>query len=103
MNEPNPPHDPAFLNLIMLLGTSAMQQLGQPLGPHQEAIPVDLRAASMTVDMLAALEAKSKGNLTADEERLLKDTLYSLRTLFIGVSEKTKKSAPGPNGAPPEK
>lgn len=74
-----------FLNLVMLLGSSAMQQLGQPLGPHMETEPPDLRAAEMTIDMLAALESKSQGNLTEEEARILRDTLYSLRTLYVGV------------------
>ncbi len=103
MNEPKLSCDPSLLNLVMLLGSSALQQLGQPLGTHQEAIPVDLRAASMSIDMLAALEAKCKGNLTADEEKLLRDTLYSLRTLYVGISEKQKQAAPKPDAAAPAK
>jgi hypothetical protein len=86
-NDPSASSTP-FLNLVMLLGSSAMQQLGQPLGPNMEKQAPDLRAAEMTIDMLVALEAKSKGNLTEEEARILKDTLYSLRTLFVGVRGK---------------
>ena len=92
MSESDPQFDPNFLNLVMLLGSSAMQQLGQPLGPNQEAQPVDLKAAEMTIDMLAALETKSKGNLSKDEADLLRDTLFSLRTLYVGIREQQGKA-----------
>ena len=49
----------------------------------------DLAAAKQTIDLLSILQAKTEGNLTADEKQLLEGILYELRLRF--VKEKTKK------------
>ena len=39
--------------------------------------------AKQTIDILSMLEEKTKGNLTDDEENLLKNMLYDLRILYV--------------------
>jgi hypothetical protein len=39
--------------------------------------------AKQTIDMLAMLEEKTKGNLTDDEEKILTNILYELRMLYV--------------------
>jgi hypothetical protein len=39
--------------------------------------------AKQTIDMLGMLQEKTKGNLTDDEENLIKNVLYDLRMRFV--------------------
>jgi hypothetical protein len=43
--------------------------------------------AKHTIDILAMLEEKTKGNLTSDEEQLFKNILYDLRMRYIKETE----------------
>ena len=72
-----------FANLILMLSSSAMQQLGKLVNPLTNKAEVNLEAAQMTIDMLAMLKEKTKGNLEADEARMLSDILASLQLNFV--------------------
>jgi hypothetical protein len=39
--------------------------------------------ARQTIDLIALLAEKTKGNLTGEEERLMEHTLYDLRSRYI--------------------
>jgi hypothetical protein len=79
-----------FETLVSYLGTTAMFQLGLMTGPAGERIPADLHNARQTIAMLEVVEEKTRGNLTADESRLLDDILYELRMAFIEVEKRVK-------------
>ena len=91
MSKPDPKEIQSvlFLNLIIMLGTSAMQQLGTAPGGEQSEI--NLEGAQHFIDTLEVLEAKTRGNLSEDEKRLLTNTLTSLRMAYVEVEGKTKK------------
>jgi len=69
---------------MMLLGKVPHPQTGQPVR--------DLEAAKLFIDQLEMLGTKTKGNLTKDEEQLLKQNLMALRMAFV---EATNSPAPG--------
>jgi hypothetical protein len=46
-----------------------------------------LPLARQTVDLLAMLEEKTKGNLSGDEERLLTQILFDLRMRYVELSK----------------
>ena len=48
---------------------------------------VNLPMARQTIDCLAMLEEKTKGNLTGEEERLLSEILYDLRMRFVAAEK----------------
>ena len=48
-----------------------------------ETRPPDLEAASQLIDILAMLEEKTRGNLTAEERQLLEQIVYELRMRFV--------------------
>src|SRR3990167_9864614 len=75
-----------FESLVMSLSTSAMYQLGLVEDPARGALPADLEAARHTIDMLAVIQEKTRGNLTPKEEQLLEQLLYELRLAYVGVS-----------------
>jgi tellurite resistance protein len=60
-----------------------MQQLGKVKHPVTENTEKNLEAAENTIDILAMLQAKTKGNLAADEDALLTQILQELRLAFV--------------------
>jgi uncharacterized protein DUF1844 len=80
-----------FEMLISYLSTTAMFQLGLLPGPSGERIPADLDNARRTIDLLEVLEQKTRGNLTAEETRLLDDVLADLRMGYIEVETQLAK------------
>ena len=83
------PHGPAsFEHLVMSLATTAMFQLGLVKSPENENPAVDLLAAKETLDLLDILQQKTQGNLSEDEEELLKGSLYELRMVFVEIAKK---------------
>jgi len=79
----------SFASFIFSLSTTAMYHFGDFPDPVTNEIRKNLAAAKQTIDLLSILEAKTEGNLTADEKQLLQGVLYELRMRFI--KEKTKK------------
>jgi hypothetical protein len=68
---------------ILSLSSSAMVHLGEVNDPESGKNQLDLNLARHTLDMLAMLEEKTKGNLSADEEGLLKNILFELRMKYV--------------------
>ena len=79
----NDESDISFGSFVLSLATQALMQLGQLKAPDGMSIPVDPAAAQQTIDILAMLQTKTKGNLDAKEEGLLRDALHSLRVAFL--------------------
>jgi hypothetical protein len=77
-----------FETLVSYLSTTTMFQLGLLAGPGGERIPPDMTNAQRTIDLLAVLQEKTRGNLNADESRLLDDVLYELRMTFLELQKR---------------
>jgi hypothetical protein len=75
-----PPID--FSTFIVSLRTSAMLHLGHASADDAR---VDLALARQEIDLLCILEDKTRGNLTGDEERLLSQILFDLRTRYVAA------------------
>ena len=81
-----------FGAFVLSLAATAAVHFGDRLEPGtQGAGPVDLVAAGQMIDILALLEEKTRGNLTADERELLETILYELRLRFVEVQEAQEK------------
>ncbi|MBI2104615.1 MAG: DUF1844 domain-containing protein [Candidatus Omnitrophica bacterium] len=65
------------------LAMEALIALGDMPHPATRKQAVNLPHAKYLVDLLGVLEEKTKGNLTADEDKLFKDTLYQLRMRYL--------------------
>jgi len=76
-----PPLD--FSSLLLSLGSSALIQMGEVADPVTHKAAKNLPAAKQTVDLIALLKEKTKGNLTTEEGRLIDDLLYDLRLRFV--------------------
>ena len=78
-----------FVTLISSLTSQAWIQLGKIKNPTNDKIEKNLEAASMSIDMLAMIQDKTKNNLEEYESKLLDQSLSDLKMNF--VFEKNKK------------
>ena len=92
-NDTHPPRQAAlFLHLILGLQQSAMITLGKLMNPMTRKVERDMDAARDTIDTLAAVELRTRGNLEPDEARVLQQVLTELRMNY--VDERKKQGAP---------
>ena len=75
-----------FTTFILSLSSSVLIQLGDIPDPFTGKMEKNLTAAHHTIDMLALLELKTKGNLDGEESRTLEAVLYDLRMRFLKAS-----------------
>jgi hypothetical protein len=75
-----------FSSFVISLGTSSLMLMGEKLDPQQPSIPVNLPQAKEIIDLLSILEQKTAGNLTTEEQTVLRDMLYALRMKYVSLS-----------------
>ncbi len=80
-----PPAD--LRSLVGLLATQALGGLGAYGDPKTNRVMVDLDQAQFAIDLLAVLEAKTKGNLSTEEAAELTAILAELRSRFVQISK----------------
>jgi hypothetical protein len=71
--------------LISMLATQAMFALGVLQVKGEEPHEPDLDLARYNIDMLQTLEEKTKGNLTPEEQQMLKNTVSDLRMAYVSL------------------
>lgn len=77
-----------FSMLIQSLAITALHHLGHVPDPGTgQAGAVDLGLAQQNIEILELLEAKTQGNLEADEARLLASLLYEVRMHYVEASK----------------
>jgi hypothetical protein len=93
---PLPPANFTFLVESILMQTQI--QLGLlRLGDQSEDTEPNLPLARHSIDMLAMIQEKTRGNLTVEEQRLLENGLTELRFRYIQASDDLKRhSQPNP-------
>lgn len=72
-----------FATFIFSLNSSVLVQLGLIDDPATGKKTKNLPLAKQTIDILGMLEEKTRGNLTKDEENMLKNILYDLRMIYV--------------------
>jgi len=86
------PHGPLpqgdLAALISMLVTQALFAMGLLKVEGQEDRAPDLHIAKYNIDMLETLQEKTKGNLTAEEEKVLENTLNEVRMAYVKVTER---------------
>ena len=89
---PLPPATFEFLAESLRL--QAEMQLGLMRLGSEEQPPADLELARHTIDLMAMLQEKTRGNLSLEEQRLLENSLTLLRFRYVqAVDEEKKKTA----------
>ncbi len=72
-----------FATFIFSLNSSVLVHLGIIDDPASGKKVKNLALAKQTIDILVMLEEKTRGNLTEDEESMLKNILYDLRMIYV--------------------
>lgn len=78
-----------FASFVISLGSSSLMLMGEQLDPQQPAMPANLPQAKEIIDLLSVLETKTKGNLTTEEQAVLRDMLYALRMKYVSLTSKS--------------
>ena len=91
-----------FAQLVLQQTNLTMMLLGRTSNPQTGETIRDLDAARLFIDQLEMLEAKTKGNLSRDEVRLLQQSLMSLRMAFVEAVESPAATPSGAAGAKPQ-
>lgn len=82
----------SFLFLVESILMQAQMHLGLfNLGENDERPEPNLPLARHSIDLLAVLQDKTRGNLTSEEQRLLENGLTELRFRFVQISDNLKR------------
>ncbi|MCX6348584.1 MAG: DUF1844 domain-containing protein [Candidatus Aureabacteria bacterium] len=87
-----------FISLVSMFAASAYQNMGKLADPQTGKVERNLEAAQGFIDVLIMLRRKTKGNLSAEEERLFASTIGDLQMNFV-----QEKAKPPPEIKPEEK
>ena len=91
-------NDQLFITLVSSLSSQAWIQMGKLKNPVSDKIEKNLDAASMSIDMLAMIQEKTKNNLNDYESKLLEQSVNDLKMNFVfeknQSDEKSKASEP---------
>jgi hypothetical protein len=77
----------AFENLVRMIGSNAAMVLGAYADPNTGQPMIDPDAARELIDMLDALQQKTKGNLAPEEEEMMVDLLGKLKLTYLEISK----------------
>jgi hypothetical protein len=72
-----------FTSLIFSLSSSAFFNLGEIADPQTGQIQKDLPLAKHSIDIIAMLRDKTKGNLNDEEQKFLENILADLRLRYV--------------------
>jgi Domain of unknown function (DUF1844) len=95
-----------FANMVIQQTNMAMMLLGKVAHPETGQIIQDFESAKMFIDQLEMLETKTKGNLTKQEDALIKQALAALHMAFVETVDappaadpriESKSAAPAPS------
>jgi hypothetical protein len=80
-----------FATFVLSLGSSALVNLGEMPNPETGKPELDLALARQSIEILAMLQDKTKGNLSEAEDKLLGSLLYDLRIKYVDAQKQQPK------------
>ena len=82
----------SFTAFVLSLASTAAIHFGDLPDPiSSETSQLNLEGATQMIEILALLEQKTRGNLTAEEREVLGQVLYELRLRFVEATGGGKK------------
>lgn len=90
---PLPPANFSFLVESILMQAQVQLGLLHFGGDEETEQQPNLPMARHSIDLLAVLQEKTRGNLTVEEHRLLENGLTELRFRFVQVADQMKRPA----------
>jgi hypothetical protein len=90
----------SFSGFVLSLASTAAIHFGDlpdpATGTRSEP---NLEGAARMIEILALLDVKTRGNLTAEERQILEQVLYELRLRFVEASSaRQSQASPGSSG-----
>lgn len=78
-----PPPEVGFMDLVSMLVSNALMQLGDLPDPVSGESAENLPGVQVMIGFLAILQEKTKGNLSSEEDKILENALYDLRMRYM--------------------
>jgi len=94
-------HDHVLLGLVMNVQATAMVQMGKMTDPTAGGIQRDLGAARISIDILEALQAKCKGNLSTDVAGMLDRAVMELQLNYTDEVKRSEEAEETPDADAP--
>ncbi|HVM33234.1 MAG TPA: DUF1844 domain-containing protein [bacterium] len=82
-----------FIDLVIMLASSAKIDLGEMVHPYYKDKDVNLPRARVTINMIASLIKKTSGNLNIEEKKVLKEVLEDLQKTYVDKSKQAQDAA----------
>ena len=76
-----------FIEFVMMHAQNAALFLGQIPNPRGGEVEVNLPLAKMFIDQLAVIRERTKGNLKADEQKVIDSAVSQLQMAFVEVAQ----------------
>ena len=86
-----PPIQASLLQFISGMTAQTLMHLGAMSNPMTGKTELDLINAKYSIDLLAILQEKTKGNLTDEEAEYFKTALYQLRMSYVQATERQEQ------------
>ena len=80
-----------FLNFLEGLAQQALMQLGEMENPYSGQQEVDIQGARYTLELLATIQNKTKGNLNDSESKALNGLLQDLRATYAALAQEMQR------------
>lgn len=89
-----------FVEFVMMQAQNTALCLGQINDPRMGQPQINIPLAKMFIDQLAVIRAKTAGNLSADEQKVIDSALEQMEAAFVHVVARTEGYHPGESLAP---
>ena len=76
-----------FIQFVMMQHQQALYALGMHPSAPPNAPPPNLKLASLFIDQLTMIRAKTRGNISPDEERVIDSALAELRMKYAEATD----------------
>jgi hypothetical protein len=90
--EHNEKHQMMLFQLIAIFQGAAMQHMGKMANQMTNKVEQNLEQAQFAIDMLEMLQARMKGNLSAEEEKLFGVVLQDLHLNYVDEVTKAQSA-----------
>jgi uncharacterized protein DUF1844 len=85
-----------FIEFVMMHAQNAALFLGQIPNPKTGQGEVNLELAKMFIDQLAMIQEKTRGNLTEEEAKVLRNAISNLQMAYVEVAQQVGKGGAQP-------
>jgi hypothetical protein len=90
-----------FIDLVVMLASSAKMDLGELVHPYYKDKDLNLPRARMTINMIGSLIKKTSGNLNVEEKKVLREVLDDLQKTYVDKTKEKLRTTPAGPAPPP--